>query len=224
MEQPGLVASVNVGRVAHRDGALARGTAIDKRPQDGQVALGPLGLSGDAVGNTKLHGGRDQAVYAYAIEDLRHWGAVLAGELPHGLAPGMFGENLTTLGIDVTNAVIGERWQIGSAILQVTSPRTPCRTFADWLGVADWMTRFTSYGAPGAYLRVERTGAIGRGDTIEVLTRPSHGVTVDEVFRAVTGDRSLALRMLQAPELATRLHVKARKWVGLDDPDPAPSV
>jgi MOSC domain-containing protein YiiM len=182
---PPRVASVNVVHaiVADPSGDVGR-TAIDKRPVDGAVQIQALGPVGDTVLDRKHHGGRDQAVYAYALEDLAAWSV----ELGRDLSPGTFGENLTTEGLDVTGAIIGERWQVAGAdgsdpvVLEVTAPRIPCRTFQGWMGEPHWVRRFTERGAPGAYLRVTVEGRIRAGAAVEVVHRPEHGVTIGEVF------------------------------------------
>ena len=153
-------------------------SAIDKRPVPGRVAVHPLGLDGDVQVNKKWHGGEGQAVYAYAQEDADWWAAELEKELP----PGRFGENLRTAGLDLTGAVLGERWRVGSALFEVTAPRIPCANFARFWDVPDLIKRFSAHGATGAYLRVLETGDIGAGDPIEVVARPDHGITVAEGF------------------------------------------
>lgn len=157
-------------------------TGIDKRPVPGLVEVGETGLEGDRQVDTVNHGGPDRAVYAYAGEDLDWW----AGQLDRPLAPGLFGENLTLDGIDVTGAVIGERWQIGPAglLLEVRMPRTPCYKFTHRMGEKRWLRRFTEAGRPGAYLRVLATGAIAEGDEATVVHRPAHGVTIGDTFGA----------------------------------------
>lgn len=163
---------------AHNDGGR---TAIDKRAVAGAVPLGALGLAGDQQMDVKHHGGRDKAVYAYAGEDLAWW----AGELGRDLHPGQFGENLTTSGLDVTGALVGERWRIGGpdgVVVEVTQPRIPCATFKDWMGEPRWVRRFTEHGAPGAYLRVVQEGAVTAGDQVEVVHRPEHGVSIGDCF------------------------------------------
>jgi MOSC domain-containing protein YiiM len=155
-------------------------TAIDKRDVDGPVRVRPLGLHGDVQVDRKYHGGVDQAVYAYADEDAAWFAEDLGREIP----PGHFGENLRTSGVDVTGAVIGERWRIGAkTVLEVTSPRTPCGTFERRMKVKGWAQRFDAHGAPGTYLRVIRAGDVQAGDAIEVLERPAHGVTIGRWFR-----------------------------------------
>lgn len=180
-------------------------TGIDKRPVDGPVrvaapgpkGVGASGLAGDAVCHTRHHGGNDQAVYAVAREDLDEW----ERELGRPLADGAFGENLTTSGLDVSGALIGERWRIGrEVVLEITCGRIPCRTFQGHLGEQGWVKRFTLRGAPGAYLRVIEPGEIRAGDPVEIVHRPDHEVTVALQFRAVTTERELLPRLLAAGE------------------------
>ncbi len=157
-------------------------SGIDKRPVAGRVAVGELGLDGDVQVNRKHHGGEGQAVYAFAQEDADVW----ASELDRDLPPGRFGENLRTAGLDLTGAEIGEHWRVGTTLLEVTAPRTPCANFARFWGVPDLVKRFTARGATGAYLRVLETGALGAGDEVTVVHRPGHGVTTGLAFRALT--------------------------------------
>ena len=194
--------SVNVGRMSssrHTDTGV---TGIDKRPSAAPVVLhdpgpdtGISGAAGDAIGDPRSHGGTDQAVYAYGREDLDVWQA----ELGRPLTNGVFGENLTTAGLDVNGALVGERWQVGdTCVLEVTSPRIPCRTFAGWLEDQLWVKRFTTRGAPGAYLRVIAPGSVSAGDAITVLHRPAHDVTITMMFRALTTDKALQPRLAAA--------------------------
>lgn len=193
-------------------------TGIDKRPVDGAVAVrapGPMqgglgsGLVGDTIGNPKFHGGDDQAVYAYAREDLDGWET----ELDRQIANGVFGENLTTAGIDLTNAVIGERWRVGSdgLELEVSRPRIPCRTFAAWLDVTGWLKTFTTTAIPGAYLRLVTPGSVTAGDEIVVTERPDHDVTVGFVFRALTLEPHLLPEILRADALPDPLRELAER-------------
>jgi MOSC domain-containing protein YiiM len=171
-------------------------SGIDKKPVPGRVAVHPLGLEGDVQVNRKYHGGEGQAVYAYAQEDADFWIAELGRELP----PGRFGENLRTTGLDLTGALLGERWRIGTALVEVTAPRIPCANFARFWNEPQLVKRFTAHGATGAYLRVLEPGEIGVGDLIEVLDRPDHGVTLGRTFRILTTQRS------RVAELAPALH------------------
>jgi MOSC domain-containing protein YiiM len=184
-------------------------TGIDKRPASGRVRVFDHHVDGDTIADTANHGGPDQAVYAYGREDADWW----AQQLGRELGPGAFGENLSTSGLEVTGAVIGERWAIGSAVFEVSCPRIPCRTFAGFWDVPHLIKWFTEVGRPGAYLRIAVEGDVGAGDRIEVVHRPEHGVTLSETFRALTGDRSLAARLLEAPELPAEAHERARIWL-----------
>lgn len=154
-------------------------TAIDKRPQDGRVVVGELGLAGDTQYDSKHHGGPDQALYLYAREDADWWAAELGREIP----PGLFGENLDTEGLDVTGALIGERWRLGAEVeVEVRAPRTPCITFEQRMDIPGWIKRFHRAGRPGVYLKVVSTGTIAAGDPVTVTRRPAHQVTVGDVF------------------------------------------
>ncbi|MCL7376269.1 MOSC domain-containing protein [Streptomyces sp. 35G-GA-8] len=199
--------TVNVGRPTAVEYTDAPGgfTGIDKRPTDGPVRVsdpgskgeGGSGVAGDTVCDLRHHGGSDQAVYAFAREDLDFW----ERELGRPLANGAFGENLTTSGVDIMGARIGERWRIGSeVVLETTSGRIPCRTFQGWLGEKGWVRRFTGQAVTGAYLRVITPGEIRAGDPIEIVHRPDHEVTVSLAFRAVTTERELLPRVLAAGE------------------------
>ena len=183
-------------------------TGIDKQPADGPVevrapgskahGLGS-GLVGDFIGDRRHHGGDDQAVYAYALEDLQWW----AEELGVSLSAGRFGENLTTTGVDVNGARIGERWKLGDAVqLQVSEPRIPCGTFRGWMDRPGWLKTFTAAARPGAYLRVLTPGSVQGGDYAQITHRPDHDVTVAMVFRALTTEPDLLPRILEAPDLA----------------------
>lgn len=180
-------------------------TGIDKRPVAGPVrvtapgpkGVGASGVAGDAVCNTEHHGGNDQAVYAFAREDLDGWERELGRTLPSGT----FGENITTEGLDVSGALIGEHWRIGAeVILEVTTGRVPCLNFQQHMGERGWVKRFTRKGAPGAYLRVIQPGEIRAGDPIEIVHRPDHDVTVALAFRASMTEHELLPRLLAAAE------------------------
>jgi MOSC domain-containing protein YiiM len=181
-------------------------TAIDKRPVAGRVVVRVLGVDGDSQSDTKNHGGPDQAVYAYASEDAAWW----AAELDRTVEPGNLGENLTTSGVDVTGAVIGERWRIGTAEFRVRSPRIPCSTFQAFWDVPRLVKRFTERGVPGAYLAVLTEGEIGAGDAIEVVDRPAHGLTIGEFFRAWTTERDLLPRVADCPDVPAARREHAR--------------
>jgi MOSC domain-containing protein YiiM len=202
----GRVESVNVGkpRPVEVDGHTIW-TAIWKSPVDGRVALRGVNLRGDDQADRTVHGGPDKAVYAYASEDTEWWEAQLAAPL----GAGAFGENLTVRGLPVSDAVIGERWSVGSAVLEVAQPRLPCFKLGLRMGDPRFLKRFAAAGRPGAYLRVIHEGDIGAGDQIDVLSRPAHAVTSALVSRALLREPQLLAAALQAPELPAGL----RDWM-----------
>jgi MOSC domain-containing protein YiiM len=202
-----MVVSVNVGAVADFRVGRVRRSAIVKTPVSGSVAVRGVNVDGDDQADRDNHGGRDQAVYAYARESYAWW----EGELGVGLPPGTFGENLTLEGIDVDGALIGERWSVGGSgglLLEVTAPRIPCSKLGKRMGDPRFVKRFAAARRPGAYLRIVREGSVAAGDVVEVVERPSHGVTIGVVNEAVLFDDALAPRLLEAPALASR----AREW------------
>jgi MOSC domain-containing protein YiiM len=158
-------------------------TAIDKRAVAGAVPVGRYGVRGDVQANRKHHGGLDKAVYAYAAEDAAFW----ERELGRALPPGWFGENLRVEGLEVNAARVGDVWRVGERLeLEVTMPRTPCATFARWVGgtqARGWVKRFSDEGRLGPYLRVRRTGSVSAGDPIEVMPGPPAAPTILEVYR-----------------------------------------
>lgn len=187
------IASVNLAHVRPNPFKSVSETGIDKRPVDGPVlvrapgdrrtGLGS-GLVGDFIGDRSAHGGDDQAVYAYAREDLDVWESRLGRELPSG----SFGENLTTTGLDVNAALIGERWRIGDELeLEVTGSRVPCGTFRGWIDRRGWLREFALAAIPGAYLRVVVPGEVRAGDPVVVTHRPDGASTVADSFRAEMG-------------------------------------
>lgn len=208
------VLSVNVGTPRAWAWASLGRTSIVKTPVRGAVLATRLGLDGDQISDTQHHGGIDQAVYAFAREDLDRWSVLLGAHVPDG----QFGENLTTEGIDVNEAEIGERWAIGSAVFEVASVRIPCNDFKGWMGESGfdhrgWVKRFTAESRPGPYLRVVEEGPISAGDEVEVVYRPGHGVSVTTMFRALTLDRALLPRLLEADALPEQARRTAEAYV-----------
>ncbi len=208
------VLSVNVGRARELPGQ-SKLTAIDKQPVTERVRVGEYGVEGDEVGDKEFHGGTYQAVYAFAQEDLDLW----TGRLDRRVLPGFFGENLTTAGIDVNEALVGETWRIGTVLLEVVSVRIPCSTFKLWLstqGFNDtrWVKRFAAEGRPGPYLRVLEPGELAAGDPIVVEHRPSHDVTVSTMFRALTTERSLLPRLAGLDRIDPEARELVEKYVG----------
>lgn len=200
----GQVVSVNAGRVRDAAWAGIGRTAMDKQPVPGRVRVGRLGLAGDEVGDLKHHGGARQAVYAFAREDLDWW----QDELGVELRDGQFSENLTTRGIDVNESEIGERWLIGTVLLEITTVRTPCNDFKSWQLLSGydgraWVRRFAAQARPGPYLRVVEGGELQAGDELRVVHQPGHGVSVTTMFRALTSERALL------PELDRRIGLRS---------------
>jgi MOSC domain-containing protein YiiM len=209
----GSVVSVNVGmprEVDFETSELSR-TAIEKHPVDGPVAITTAGVSGNACANTRFHGDEHMRVYAYSVEDYRWWDT----ELGSSLRPGDFGEQLTTEGIDLNDALVGETWRIGSAVLQIAHVRTPCLTFKGWMGhtghdATAWVRRFALAGRPGPYFRVLEEGTVQAGDPITVLERPDHDVTVSTMLRALLTEPVLLPRLLAVDGLKPWVHDRAR--------------
>jgi MOSC domain-containing protein YiiM len=198
------VLSVNVGRPRPvATGRRTVSTAIWKTPVEGRVAARGVNLAGDDQADRSVHGGPDKAVYAYASEEIQLW----ESELHRDLGPAPFGENLTTAGLDVSGALVGERWRIGTALLEVVQPRLPCFKLGLRIGDPGFLKRFVRASRPGAYLRIVEAGELGAGDAIEVdLERlPDHGVTMRLIFDALLLDHSLIPQVLEAQELLPSL-------------------
>jgi MOSC domain-containing protein YiiM len=217
---PARVLSVSVGtpRAFDYNGRPAK-SAIWKSPVAGRIAARGVNLAGDAQADRDAHGGPDKAVYAYAIEDVRWWETELGRALEHGA----FGENLTTNGIDVNSALIGERWRIGSTVLEVSEPRIPCWRLGVRMNDKLFPRRFTQASRPGAYLRIVVEGDLGAGDEIQIVERPAHDLTVRDVFRIYTRDENEAERLLAVPRMSESWKSWAdevvRKAIGATDAD-----
>jgi MOSC domain-containing protein YiiM len=200
--------SVNVGRPRLVDtGRRTVSTAIWKAPVEGRVAVRGVNVDGDDQADRSVHGGPDKAVYAYAIEETRQWDAELGREL----GPAAFGENLTTEGIDVSGALVGERWRVGTTLLEVVQPRLPCFKLGLRMGDPTFVRRFGQASRPGAYLRIVEEGELEAGDAIEVdvAALPEHGVTMRLISDAILLDHSLIPQALEAPQLIPSL----REWM-----------
>lgn len=193
----GSVESVNVSAVRTvQYGSQTVTTGIFKTAVSGPIALRGVNLAGDDQADRTVHGGEERAVYAYAMEDYAWWQKQLDRSLP----PGQFGENLSTLGIDVTNALVGERWRVGSALLQVTAPRVPCYKLAMKMGDARFVKRFAQALRPGAYLAIVEEGELQQGDSIEIVSRPFHNLTVASMAQIFLFERRRLAELL-VPEL-----------------------
>ena len=173
-------------------------TSIVKHPVPGPVRVVHDNLAGDGQSDRQNHGGPDKAVYAYAREDEDWW----EGELGHPVADGTFGENLTTSGLDLTNAVIGQTWRVGTAVLQVSEPRTPCWKLGFRMGDPGVPRRMAASRRPGVLLRVLEEGTLQAGDAVHLDAPPAHGVTAADITRVYLRDTRDPAAVFAAPELA----------------------
>jgi MOSC domain-containing protein YiiM len=206
----GTVLSVNVGtaREFEYGGRPAR-SAIWKSPADGRVAVRGVNLAGDDQADCKAHGGPDKVVYAYAVEDARWWQEQIGRPLGYG----EFGENLSTEGMEVSDALVGERWQVGTTVLEVSEPRIPCWRLGVRMSDKLFPRRFTEALRPGSYLRLIVEGSVGASDEIRVLERPTGSLTVRDVFRIYTRDRDEVQRLLTVPRMSESWKRWALDWL-----------
>jgi len=204
------VLSVNVGTVRQFEynGRPAR-SAIWKSPVVGRIEVRGVNITGDDQADRKAHGGPDKVVYAYAVEDARWWQQQIGRALEYG----EFGENLTTEGIEVNDALVGERWQIGTAVLEVSEPRIPCWRLGIRMNDKTFPRKFTEALRPGAYLRLIVGGSVGAGDEIRVVERPAHALTIRDVFRIYTRDRDEVQRLLTVPQMSESWKMWAADWL-----------
>jgi len=207
----GTVLAVSVGGVRDFEykGRAAQ-SAIWKTPVSGRVMARGVNLEGDDQADREAHGGPDKAIYAYAIEDYRWWQKELGRPLQHA----EFGENLTTEGIDVTGALVGDRWRVGNALLEVSEPRVPCWRLGVRTDDPTFARRFTEAGRPGTYLRIIEEGDIGADDAIDVVDRPAHDVSIGAVFRIYTRARHEAARLLEVDKISDAWKKWAEKALG----------
>ena len=207
MATHGKVLSVNVGPVREFEyGGRPAKSAIWKSPVAGRIAVRGVNLAGDDQADRKAHGGPDKVVYAYAVEDAGWW----EQEIGRPLAYAEFGENLSTEGIEVNDALVGERWQIGTAVLEVSEPRIPCWRLGVRMNDKYFPRRFTAALRPGAYFRLVVEGDVGAGDEIRVVERPDHDLTIRDVFRIYTRDRQEVERLLAVPAMSASW----KRWAG----------
>jgi len=177
-------------------------TAIWKTPVDGRVAVRGVNVEGDEQADLRVHGGPDKAVYAYSFEETRRW----EDELGREIGPGGFGENLTLSGVDVSGARVGERWRIGTVLLEAREPRVPCFKLNLRMGDSRFGRRFLAAGRPGAYLRIVEEGEVGAGDAVEVVRRPDHDVTMRLMMHAALVDKE------RLPELRAAAPFLTEEW------------
>lgn len=201
----GRVVSVNVGapRTIEWEGRRIR-TAIFKEPVDGPVEVRGVNLAGDDQADRRVHGGTDKAVYAYGAEDYAWWSELFGVEI----GPGWYGDNLTVEGFDLRDAWVGERWMVGSCVLEVSEPRLPCYKLGARMGTADFVELFGRMGRLGTYLRIVEEGSVAAGDDLAVVSRPEAGLTVAELARSQEGDDAgLLARVAAHPAVS-------EKWAG----------
>lgn len=208
------VISVNVGQpTAVQVGNHTTISGIRKHPVPGRVHVNAQGVVGDRVLNAKHHGGPDQAVYVYTREDYDAWADLLGRSLPEG----KFGENILISGVESADVHVGERFQLGDVILEVTGPRIPCGTLGAVMDDAGFVKRFVQTRRPGFYARVIQGGEIGRGDDVSRTFGPDGAPTVGELFDlwyADTSERDQArLQQLLTYPLAERLRVNVQEWM-----------
>jgi len=208
------VLAVSVGQVrpVGWDAGTLPATAIEKHPVAGPVRVTWDGVEGNAWADTENHGDAWMKVYAYAAEDYAWWET----ELRTTLRPGLFGEQLTTEGVDLNAARVGEVWRVGSALLQIAHVRIPCQTFKGWMGACGydetaWVKRFSAAGRVGPYFRVLEEGEVRAGDLITVEERPGHGVSVQGLFRALTTEPERLTGLLSVEGLQPWVYEKALK-------------
>jgi len=204
------VVSVNVGvpRTITWMGRTAP-TAIWKAPVTERISVRGVNVLGDDQADRRAHGGPDKAVYAYARED-QHWWEESLGR---PVEPGAFGENLTLTGVDVTGAVIGEHWEIGTVLFEVAQPRIPCWKLGARMNDPEFPRRFSLAGRPGAYLRIIGEGELGADDEVRVIHRPDHGVTTGDVARIYLREGVDAEHLLRALQLPSKWHQWAREKI-----------
>lgn len=190
--------SVNVARprlVSYNGNPVS--TGIFKEPVSGRVILRTLNLDGDRQADLSVHGGPTKAVYVYPSEHYEFW----KRELPEMTLPwGMFGENFTTEGLFETEVNIGDKFQVGSALLMVTEPRMPCYKLGIKFGRSDIIKRFLVSARTGFYLAVLQEGEVGVGDQIEMIERGKEGVRVNDITRLFSRDKHNAALLRRAIE------------------------
>lgn len=176
--------SINRGTARHIDGYKPL-TGIVKTPV-ARAEIDRLGMAGDAICDRKHHGGADQAIYLYFADDYQFW----ADQLSQRIEPGTFGENLTIAGVEGRQVAIGDRFAVGTALLEVTYHRTPCMTFAARMGDPGWVRRFHRANRPGAYCRVLAPGTVETGMDIDYQPYAGERVTVSDLM-ALDGVRDI---------------------------------
>lgn len=208
------IVSVNVGRRERLEGRSFEGeTGICKRPVAGPVVIGELGLEGDAIVHTEHHGGPDQAVYLYRVEDYQWWGQQLGVDVD----PGSFGDNLTLGGLPTPDLPVGSRLLFAQVVLEVTAPRIPCNILATRMGDPGFAKRFIAAERPGIYCRVIERGEVRADEAFRLDGHHDATVSTLEMFRAAyrRNDADELRRFLAAPIDARSREQYARKLARL---------
>lgn len=204
--------SVNVSlprEIEHEGKRLT--TGIFKRPVEGRVRIERMNLEGDGQGDPTVHGGIHKAVYAYPVEHYVHWSKELGRE---DFVHGQCGENLTVEGPTEANVYVGDLFQVGEAVLEVTQPRAPCFKLGIRMGLATFPRLFLRSGRSGFYLRVVEEGEVAAGDRIARVHRDPYGMSIQAIHRllhADTNDRDGAKRALRIEALAPGLRATLEK-------------
>jgi MOSC domain-containing protein YiiM len=194
--------SLNVARpqlAVYRDTTIS--TGIFKKPVSGPISLRTLNLDGDRQADLAVHGGPYKAVYGYPSEHYDFWRQELLGA---SLPWGMFGENFTTEGLSEVDLHIGDRLQIGTAVIMARQPRIPCYKLAVKFQRTDILARFLRSGRSGFYFSVEQEGTVAAGDSFEFLSREPQAISIAEMNRLFAEDKynaSLLEKAIATPVL-----------------------
>ncbi len=206
------IQSINIAQqqlIEHNGNSIP--TGIYKMPGIAQVNISKLGLEGDHINDKTVHGGEDQAVYLYSIEDTQWWCKQLGRDLP----PGTFGENLTTSGCDLRELKLGDRLIFNDLQLEISAPRTPCFKLAHKMGDNAFIKHFVSASRPGAYARVIQEGTVSLGETFS-LKKTEHTYSgVVEIFDLwhTKNKSEQALKKALASPLASIHRQKLEGWL-----------
>ncbi len=178
------VRAVNLGHVVPFRGD--EGSAIAKTPADGAIDIGPLGLTGDEQGDRVHHGGPDKAVHHYPHDHYPHWRGVLGGH-PLLTGEGAFGENISTTGMLETDVCLGDRFRLGTALVEVSQGRQPCWKLDHRFGRAGVLAEVVRTARSGWYYRVIESGRVAAGDPCELTERPLPEWSVARCFNLLVG-------------------------------------
>lgn len=207
----GVVTSVNVGKIREVEfNGRTVTTGIFKSPTLEPQRVAGVHIGDDQQADTAAHGGPDKSVYAYSAEDYAWW----EEQLGRTLDPGTFGENLQTSGIDISHAKVGDRWRIGSVVLEVSEPRMPCYKLSIAVGQPRFQQTFAQADRPGAYFRVVSEGELVVGDAIEVEPTTDESITLAEINVIYHREHERAAALLDVPGLSSAWHRWARDVSG----------